>query len=138
MKVFWSDPEKALVAKEAIDIQRSKPELSGLPLLRAAMRTLPMSRRRKITAMSQVKWFEDWVASENRRRSIQSEEDHVGLKPLQMHDSWRREQMESMARTERLLEKLNRNQVKMIAILKNLSYPSTQAVSVPAKMRFKT
>lgn len=52
----------------AIDAQRMRPELSGLPLLRVAMKVLPPDRRRKLIAITQAIWFEKGCEEESHRR----------------------------------------------------------------------
>ena len=123
-KVFWSSVEKALVISKALDTQGERPELSGLPLLREAMRSLPLARRRKIVTLVQVEWFELGINEENRRRAIQFKESKHDLFPLQsswieMHSDWKREQVDSMRRTEELLERLCESQQAIIQLLKD-------------------
>jgi hypothetical protein len=53
----------------AADIQADNPDLSRLPLLRAAMDCLPKNRRRLLNAITHAPWFEPGVAAEIHRRA---------------------------------------------------------------------
>jgi hypothetical protein len=122
-KVFWSNSEKTKMISKAIDIQREKPELAGLPLLRAAMLTLPQSRRRRLVALSQVPWFEDAIKSEIKQRLTDDKDWSQEILPhhlvwSQMHEEWRREQIESIGKLEQVLNQIHQDHVKMIQLLK--------------------
>lgn len=80
-KIFWSDSEKTRIISEAADIQNRRPDLSGLPLLRAAMAVMPPSRRRKVAALSQAPWFEPGITDEIKRREMEAKA-NANLAPL--------------------------------------------------------
>lgn len=69
-KVFWSEAEKAAMIAEGVAVQAARPDLAGLPLLRAAMMVLPPQRRRKLIALSQAGWFEPGLKAEYERRRL--------------------------------------------------------------------
>lgn len=73
-KVFWTDAEKAAIIAAAVAVQAERPDLSGLPLLRAAMEVLPPERRRKLIALSQADWFEPGLKAEHERRRVRPEQ----------------------------------------------------------------
>lgn len=109
-KVFWSEAEKSAIAERAADLRDNRPDLAGLPLLRAAMNVLPAHRRRKLIAMSQASWFEGAVAAEIRRRDLESKVE-VELAPIfqshaQHHLEWRAEHMAALCRHEKLLKSI--------------------------------
>jgi hypothetical protein len=68
-KVYWSDAERALIVSQAADLQAEDPSLTGLALLRAAMKVLPEDRWRKLIALTQTRWFTTMVAAEHARRA---------------------------------------------------------------------
>jgi hypothetical protein len=80
-RVIWTDAEKARLIDKAVEIQAEHPNLSGLPLLRASIKTLPPSRRRKLIAVTQAPWFEPGVIAEIRRRTTEASAD-ASLAPL--------------------------------------------------------
>jgi len=55
-----------------VDTQAERPDLTGVPLLRAAIRALPESRRRNITTMSQASWFDEAVREESSSRAARA------------------------------------------------------------------
>lgn len=57
-RVFWTETEKASIILNAVEIQQKRPDLAGLSLLRAAIKSLPATRRRKLLSLNQVPWFE--------------------------------------------------------------------------------
>lgn len=65
-RVFWSNREKEAIIKKATQIQRERPDLSGLPLLRSAIQSLPEGRRRKILSLNQVPWFDEGIRGQVR------------------------------------------------------------------------
>lgn len=79
-RVFWTIEERRLIISAAVATQRNRPDLSGLPLLREAMRSLPADRKRQIISLSQVPWFEEGIQTEVLKR--RSEEDSVIVDPL--------------------------------------------------------
>ncbi|WP_143206400.1 hypothetical protein [Singulisphaera sp. GP187] len=70
--MFWTSREKEKIVSRAVDIQSDRPDLAGLPLLRAAMTAIPAERRRKLIAVTQAPWFEEGVAREIRSRKSRS------------------------------------------------------------------
>jgi len=62
-RVFWTDREKSDLIHRAESIQRMRPDLAGLPLLRAAIRSMPTNRRRNLVSLTQVPWFEERLQS---------------------------------------------------------------------------
>lgn len=70
-RVAWSEEEKHRIVRNAVDIQRQRPELSGLSLIRAAIAMLPPHRRRKLISLSQVAWFDPYVETESRLREVE-------------------------------------------------------------------
>lgn len=76
MKVFWTEREKSLIVRRAIEVQRERPDLAGLPLLRQAMSVLPASRRRKLIAVTQAPWFEERIKDEIAKRQAESQLDY--------------------------------------------------------------
>lgn len=72
-RVYWTTEERASIVDAAISTQLERPDLSGLPLLRVAMRVLPLGRRRSVVALTQVPWFESEMKAEVARRRAESE-----------------------------------------------------------------
>lgn len=112
-KVFWSDAEKAKIVSRAVELRPTRPDLAGLSLLRAAMAALPANRRRKVVALSQVPWFEEWVAAEVRTAELQGRVDEE-LAPIfknhfEHHIEWRAQHMAALNRHEKLLELILRD-----------------------------
>ncbi len=68
-RIVWTASERATIGGVAAETQRERPELSGLPLLRVAMKSLPINRRRKLVAVTQAPWFEMGLSEESRRRT---------------------------------------------------------------------
>ncbi len=66
-RVVWSETEKRTLIATAVQIQRVRPDLSGLPLLRHAIGRLPRDRQRKVIALSHAPWFEPGVIAEASR-----------------------------------------------------------------------
>jgi hypothetical protein len=66
-RVFWTDAEKAVVLETAAELLAKRSDLSGLPLLREAMCSLPIDRRRKLIAVTQAPWFERGLERARRR-----------------------------------------------------------------------
>ena len=66
-KVLWSDALKAQVTTKGIKLHLGNAELAGLSLLRAAIKALPVNRRRKVISLSQVEWFGSGIKSETSR-----------------------------------------------------------------------
>ena len=62
------EAEKADLIDRAVDLQKERPDLSGLPLLREAMLVLPADRRRKLLTLNRADWFEPGVRLEVKRR----------------------------------------------------------------------
>lgn len=90
-RVFWTDAEKRLIVERAADLRKERPDLSGLPLVRAAMRVLPAGRRRKLIAQSQVSWFEGALADEIRMREIEARAQGDLYDLLRGHDEFHRQ-----------------------------------------------
>jgi len=61
-RVSWSSEEKSKIIEHALTLRQARPDLAGLPLLRSAINVLPLNRRRKVISVSQVAWFEPWLA----------------------------------------------------------------------------
>lgn len=57
-RVSWTGREKITLIDRAHAIQGERPDLAGLSLLRAAIRTLPTDRRRRVVSLAQAPWFE--------------------------------------------------------------------------------
>lgn len=57
-RIVWTDAEKAMIIDEALNVQRSRADLAGLPLLKAAIKSLPEGRRRRVIPLPQTPWFE--------------------------------------------------------------------------------
>jgi hypothetical protein len=72
-KVFWTDDEKRQLCCAALDIQKERPDLAGLALLRQAIRTLPEDRWRKLTTLAREKWFEAGMEIEAKLRAAQAD-----------------------------------------------------------------
>jgi hypothetical protein len=70
-RIVWSETEKQTLISTAVQIQRVRPDLSGLPLLRQAIGRLPRDRQRKVIALSHVPWFEPGVIAEAARLAAQ-------------------------------------------------------------------
>lgn len=75
-KVVWTEKEKSLIVCRAIEVQRERPDLAGLPLLRQAMGVLPATRRRKLIAVTQAPWFEVHLKEEILKRRTENLNDH--------------------------------------------------------------
>lgn len=72
-KVYWTTAEKRQACCAALDIQASRPDLAGLPLLRAAIKTLPKDRQRRLVSLSQTGWFEEGMAVEAKLRAANAQ-----------------------------------------------------------------
>ena len=66
-RVIWTDREKAEMVSAVAELRTERADLSGLPLLREAMTSLPINRRRKLIAVTQAPWFERDLELERRR-----------------------------------------------------------------------
>jgi hypothetical protein len=73
-RVYWTEPERRQIVDRAADVQRIRPDLAGLPLLRVAIQSLPLDRRRDIVALSQASWFEEAIVAESKRREARIKE----------------------------------------------------------------
>ena len=72
-RVAWSAPERKAIIERAITLHAENPSLFGLPLIREAMKVLPVNRKRRVITRTQVPWFEVEFADELRRRSTPSQ-----------------------------------------------------------------
>lgn len=103
-KVFWSDIEKAMIVKRAVDLREERPGLAGLPLLRASLDVLPAHRRRDLIALSQALWFTRMVGDETKRREMEAKLQDNTVSVLRenrgQHTEW---MSEHIARFDRLL-----------------------------------
>lgn len=79
-RIVWSPAEQAAMIQRAAAIQAERPELSGLPLLRAAMQSLPPERRRRVRALSEAAWFEPGMRLTARANLAQT--------PVRLEDGW--------------------------------------------------
>lgn len=68
-KVFWSTEERSTIVQRAADLSGNG--LSGLPLLRTAIESLPPGRQRSLIALSQAPWFSTMLQDELRRRALE-------------------------------------------------------------------
>lgn len=80
-RVVWTEGERVRLIARAVETQAAHPDLAGLPLLRASMAVLPVSRRRKLVAVTQAPFFEAGVAAEIRRRTSEAKAED-GLAPI--------------------------------------------------------
>lgn len=85
-RVTWTDYEKTKIIDRAAETLSSRPDLAGLPLLRAAMTVLPVTRRRKLIAVTQAPWFEPGLAKEIKMRRTSSDTEFK-MSALQFHQS---------------------------------------------------
>jgi hypothetical protein len=79
-KVFWNAAERAKLVSAAADIRADKPGLAGLPLIRQAMLTLPVDRRRDLSTLNRVAWFDEALRAEVRRRDQGTEAHPTAVK----------------------------------------------------------
>jgi hypothetical protein len=70
-KVFWTESEKRSIASMALNIQRDRPDLSGLRLLKHTIKQLPKNRQRTVISLSQAEWFEPTLELEIRIRNAE-------------------------------------------------------------------
>lgn len=80
-RIAWSPAERTTMLQRAAAIQAERPDLSGLPLLRAAMQSLPPGRRRKIRSLSAAPWFEPGMRLIARANLAQT--------PVRLEDGWK-------------------------------------------------
>lgn len=117
-EVFWTHEEKRRLCGVALDIHEERPDLAGLSLLRAAVKTLPLDRQRRIVTLSQAEWFEAGMAAEAKLRAADQKQGHPTLPVLTSNaanttkvventaasartaEQWRLEHLDWMARVE--------------------------------------
>ncbi len=63
-----SGPVTRVITVAAFDIQKERPDLAGLALLRKAIQTLPKDRQRTLISLSQAEWFEPGLEIETKIR----------------------------------------------------------------------
>lgn len=85
-RTVWTSREKHDLVMRASSIQRTRPDLAGLSLLKAAMKSMPEARRRRIISLTQVPWFElglrceAEIAEAARAQSVEAELQKIGVK----------------------------------------------------------